>query len=217
MGLVKIHGYNRQTTGKNENRRIRAAGHVPGVIYGNERETTNVQLDTHEFTRILQRAAGRSLILDLDLEGEAENPLALLREVQRHPVTDEIHHVDLLEIPRGEPVEVEVSVDPVGEPQPVKFNEAEINQLLYTVTVRCLPREVPEVLEVGIDELQINDSIYVKDLATPVGEIVNDPEQQVLVIKPVSIFAAEDEEGEAEGEEGAAEGEEAESSDEGGE
>ncbi len=202
MGLVKIKVSKRQTTGKNENRRTRAGGNIPAVIYGNDRAATNVQIDTHDFTRVLQKSSGRSVIFDVELEGESENPLALLREIQQHPVTDEIHHVDLLEIPRGKPVEVEVFVVPTGEPQPVKFNEGEVIQLLDSVTVRCLPREVPETLEVDISELGINDSLFVKDVTTPVGEIVNDPEQQLLVVKAVSIFAEEDEEGagEAEGE-----------------
>jgi len=203
MGLVKIHVYKRQTTGKNENRRTRAGGRIPAVLYGNDREATNVQLDTHEFTRILQTTSGRSVIFDVDLEGEAENPLALMRELQRHPVSDEIHHVDLFEIPRGVPVEVEVGVVTAGEPQAVKFNEAEVIQLLDTVTVRCLPREVPETLTVEIGELEINDKLYVKDLSTPAGEIVNDPEQQLLVVKAASIFA-EEEAGAAEAAEGEA-------------
>ncbi len=206
MGLVKIKVSKRQTTGKNQNRRTRAAGNIPAVIYGNDRAATNVQIDTHDFTRVLQKSGGRSVIFDVELEGDSENPLALLRDIQQHPVTDEIHHVDLLEIPRGEPVEVEVFVVPTGEPQPVKFNEGEVIQLLDSVTVRCLPREVPETLEVDISELGINDSLFVKDVSTPVGEIVNDPEQQLLVVKAVSIFVEEGEEGaeetEAEGEGG---------------
>jgi large subunit ribosomal protein L25 len=208
MGLVKIHVSKRQTTGKNENRRTRAAGHIPAVIYGNDREATNVQLDTHEFTRVLQKAMGRSVIFDVSLEGEDENPLALMRDLQRHPVTDEIYHVDLFEIPRGVPVEVEVQVVPQGEPQAVRFNEAEVIQLLNTVTVRCRPREVPEQLTIDISELEINDSRFVKDLETPAGEIVTDPEQQLLVVKTLSLFGLEDEEAEGEAAEGeAAEGE----------
>lgn len=209
MGLVKIHVYNRETTGKNENRRTRAAGHIPAVLYGNERESTKVQLDITEFTRIMQKTGGRSVIFDLDLEGESENPIALVRELQQHPVSDEFIHVDLLEIPRGMPVEVEVSIYHEGEPNAVKFNEGAIMQLLDTVTVSCLPRDLPEQITVDVSGLEINDSIYVSDLVTPAGEIMTDPELQVLVLKAVSLFveedtAAEGEEGEGtEGDEGA--------------
>jgi large subunit ribosomal protein L25 len=208
MGLVKINVYNRNTSGKNENRRTRAAGYIPAVLYGNEREATMVQLETTEFTRIMQKSGGSAVIFDLQVEGEDDNPIALMRELQQHPVTSEYRHVDLLEIPRGVPVEVEVSIQYEGEPQVVKFNEGAVMQLIDTVTVNCLPRELPEAITVDISELELNDSIYVKDLTTPAGEIVTDPEIQVLVVKAVSLFV--EEEVVAEGEEGAeaAEGEE---------
>lgn len=204
MGLVKLNVYPRESTGKNENRRTRAAGMTPAVLYGTEREATSVQLDTVEFMRILKKTGGRSVIYDLNLEGEDDKPLALVKEMQVHPVTDMVFHVDLYEIPRGVPVEVAVSVVADGEPEPVKFGEAEVNLLTYSVIVRCLPRELPEEIRFDISDLKINDSIYVKDLQPPAGEIVDDPDTQVLVIKPASVFALDDEE-EGEGDEAAGE------------
>jgi large subunit ribosomal protein L25 len=203
MALVKIHVYNRETSGKNENRRTRAAGHIPAVLYGNERPATKVQLDTHEFTRIMQKTGGGAVIFDLDVEGADENPIALLRELQQHPVSDEYLHVDLFEIPRGKKVEVEVPLVHEGEPPAVKFNEATVVQLLDTVTVRCLPRDLPEQITVDVSGLALNDSLYVKDLVTPAGEIVDDPETQILVLKAVSLFLEDEEKAEAAGEEGA--------------
>lgn len=206
MGLVKLNVYNRDSKGKNENRRTRAAGSIPAVLYGHEREASMVRVDTTEFTRLMQKSGGRSVIFDLTVEGESENPIALMREMQRHPVSDEYLHIDLFEIPRGVPVEVDVAVHTTGEPTCVKFNEGAVVQLLDTVTVRCLPRELPETLSVDISELELNDSLYVKDITTPAGEIVTDEETQLLVIKAVSMFAEGDEDEEGEGEEGAAEG-----------
>lgn len=222
MGLVKLNVYPRTTSGKNENRRTRAAGKTPAVIYGADRQATSVQLDTTELTTIMRKTGGRSVIFDLNVEGEDENPIALMREMQAHPVTDVIFHVDLFEIPRGVPVEVSVAVTPVGEPQGVKFGEAEINQLTQSVTLSCLPREMPEEITFDISELEINDSIYAKDLTPSAGEIVDDPETQILVVKPATVFAADDEDEEgAEGAEGAegetAEGGESAGDDEGGE
>ena len=216
MGLVKLNVYPRTTSGKNENRRTRATGMTPAVIYGGDREATSVQLDTTELTTILRKTGGRSVIFDLNVEGEEENPIALMREMQAHPVTDVIFHVDLFEIPRGVPVEVSVAVTSQGEPQPVKFGEAEINQLTHSVTLSCLPREMPDEITFDISELGINDSVYAKDLTPPVGEIMDDPETQILVIKPATVFGSDDagEEG-AEGE--TAEGDESADNDEGNE
>jgi large subunit ribosomal protein L25 len=204
MGLVKLNVYPRESKGKNENRRTRAAGMTPAVLYGTEREATSVQLDTVEFMRILKKTGGRSVIYDLNVEGDDDKPLALVKEMQVHPVTDVVFHVDLYEIPRGKPVEVAVAVVADGEPEAVKFGEAEVNLLTHSVVLRCLPRELPEEIRFDISDLKINDSIYVKDLQPGVGEIVDDPDTQILVIKPASVFGVDDEE-EGEGDEAAGE------------
>jgi large subunit ribosomal protein L25 len=203
MALVKINVFPRTTAGKNENRRTRVAGFTPAVLYGSGREATMVQLDTHEFTRILQKTGGRSVIYDLQLEGVDESPLALLRELQRHPVSDEIHHVDLFEIPRNVPVTVHVALVLEGEPNCVKFGEAEVLQLLDGVELSCLPRELPDAVRVDVTEVKLNDKLFVKDIKVKVGEIVNDPETQVLVVKPVSLFVEEPETAAPEAEAGA--------------
>ena len=202
MGLVKLNISPRSTTGKNANRRTRAAGQVPAVLYGAGRETENVALDAHAFGVVLSRLAGRSSIFVLEREGSDDEPIALLREVQRNPVTDEILHVDLLEIPRGEPVTVPVSVHVTGESPAVRNGEGSVALSLDTIEVSCLPRDLPEQLEVDITGLGLNDKVFVRDVKTPVGEIVEDPDLLVLNIKPATILVEETDE-EAEGEEGA--------------
>ena len=202
MGLVKLNVYKRTTTGKNENRRTRTAGFTPAVLYGSDREDTSVQLDTVQFTKIMKLTGGRSTIFDIDLEGEDENPIALMREVQQHPVTDVYHHVDLFEIPRGVPVNVEVNLTLEGEPAAVKFGEGEVVVVNDSVEIACMPREVPESITIDVSGLEINDKVFVKDIELPVGEMVSDGEIQVLVLKPATLFVEEEEEGEeaAEGE-----------------
>lgn len=191
MSLVKINVHPRTTKGKNENRRTRAAGHVPAVLYGPDRPAIAVQLERHEFTRALQKAHGRTVIWDLQLDDGSDRPLALMRELQQHPVTDEILHVDLFEIPRGVPVTVHVALVLKGEPQCVKFAEGEVLQLLDGVELSCQPRELPDAIEVDVTDLPLNAKLFVKDLTVPIGEVMNDPETQVLVVKPVSLFVEE--------------------------
>ena len=215
MGLVNLNIRPRSTTGKNANRRTRAGGHVPAVVYGKDRETATVELDSHEFGKAMTRLGGRAAIFNLEQEGVEEEHIALLREVQRNPVTDEVLHVDLMEIPRGVDVTVAVSVEITGEmPAAVKTGEGSVAMSLDTIEISCRPSELPECLEIDISALELNDKIFVRDVSTPVGEIITDPDMLVLNIKPASIFIEEEEvvEGE-EGEEGAegaegAEGEE---------
>jgi large subunit ribosomal protein L25 len=198
MALIKLNLQQRDTKGKNENRRTRAAGFIPAVLYGSERPATSVQVEAHAFHRILQKTGGRSVIFDLQLDGQAEQPIALMRELQRHPVSDEILHVDLFEIPRGMPVTVHVSLELEGEPGCIKYGDGEVLQLLDGVELSCLPRDLPDCIKVDVSELSLNDKLFVKDLTVPVGTVENDPETQVLVVKPVSILIEEETPGEGE-------------------
>jgi len=209
MGLINLDIFPRSTTGKNANRRTRAAGRVPAILYGKDREAANMELDAHAFQVILSHMAGSSAIFRLNQEGVDEEAIALLREVQSNPVTDEILHVDLMEIPRGVDVTVEVALHVTGTSPAVKNNEGSVAMSLNEIEISCRPSQVPDFIEVSIEGLELHDKIFVKDLATPVGEIVTDPEALVLNIKPAAAIVEEEEELEegAEGEEGAAEGE----------
>ena len=215
MGLVNLKIFPRTTTGKNANRRSRAAGRVPAIVYGNERDAETIELDGHEFGVAMLRLAGRSAIFSLEQEGVDEEHIALLREVQRNPVTDEVLHVDLYEIPRGKEVVVPVQVSVVGMNNAVKTGEGSVALSLDSIEISCRPSQLPEEIEVDISGLELHDKIFVGDITPPVGEWVTDAEMLVLNIKPATIFVEEEEDAEGvEGEEGAegaegAEGEDA--------
>ncbi len=213
MGLVALNVFPRSTQGKNANRRTRAAGRIPGVLYGGSRDCTNVEIDTVEFTKVMGSIAGSSVIFDLHQENTNEDSIALMRELQKNPVTDEVMHIDLFEIPRGEPITVDVKLEMTDESLAIKHGEAVLAQILDSVEVSCLPRELPESIPVSLEGLEVNDKVYVKDLTTPAGEIVSDPEAMILSLSTPTVFVeetieTEDEEGlegaeDAEGEEGA--------------
>ena len=215
MGLVNLTITPRSTKGKNENRRTRAAGRIPAIVYGKDRESAMVEIEGHPFEVALSHLAGRTALFSLS-EGESseDDAIALLREIQRNPVTDEILHVDLMEIPRGVPVTVPISIQIVGECQAVKSGEAAVATSMDQIEISCRPRDLPDYITIDISELELNDKVFVKDVTTPVGEIISDPEGLVLNIKPQVLELEEEDEGE-EGAEGAEEG--AESSDEGAE
>ncbi len=120
-----------------------------------------------------------------------EGHIALLREVQRHPVSDMILHVDLLEIPQGQPMVVDVHVHVTGANPVVKSGEASVSISHNSVEVSCLPRELPEFVELDISELGLNDKVFARDLKVPGGEVVSDPDMLILSIKPASLFVEE--------------------------
>lgn len=199
MGLMNLDFKPRTTLGKNANRRSRAAGFTPAVLYGQDRETESVELDTHAFRVALMHLAGRTAIFSLNGD---EDDIALLREIQRNPITDEVLHVDLMSIPRGVPVTVPVAIEVIGECVAVKNGEASVATSLDKLEISVRPRDLPEVLEIDISEMEINDKVFAKDIVLPAGEIVTDPELLVLNIKPTIILIEEEEEEDIEGEEG---------------
>jgi len=211
MGLVNMTIHPRSTQGKNANRRTRAAGGIPAIVYGKDRESAKVEIEGHPFQVALTHLAGRTALFSLNYgEPGEDDAIALLREIQRNPVTDEILHVDFMEIPRGVPVTVAVSVEIEGECPDVKSGEAAVATSMDQIEISCLPRELPEYLTIDISELELNDKVFVKDVTTPAGEIVSDPEALVLNIRPQVMELPEEEEDEegVEGEEGTEEGEE---------
>lgn len=207
MGLVNLEIKPRSTYGKNANRRTRAAGSIPAVVYGKDRESESVELDNHSFSVALMHLAGRTAIFSIN--GDEDN-IALLREVQRNPCTDEILHVDLMTIPRGVPVTVPVAIEVIGECPDVKAGEGSVAMSLDRLEISVRPRDLPEVLEIDISEMVLNDKVFAGDIKLPAGEIVTDPELLILNIKPAALIVEEEEVEGEEGEEGAegAEGEE---------
>lgn len=212
MSLVNLNIHPRTSVGKNENRRTRAAGRVPAVLYGKGRPTATIELEGHAFEVALKHLGGRSAIFQLHQSGMEEGHIALLREVQRHPISDMILHVDLLEIPQGQPVNVDVHVHVTGSCAAVKAGDGSVSLAHTSVEVSCLPRELPEFVELDISELNLNDKIFARDLKVQGGEIVSDPDLLILSIKPASLLVDEPAAA-AEGAEGA-EGDKAEGKDE---
>jgi len=217
MGLINLKIMSRSETGKNANRRARAGGTIPAVLYGKERPSELISLDAHNFNVVMTHLGGRTALFNLEQEGRDDEITALLREVQRNPVDDRVLHVDLMEIPRGVPVTVPVQIHVIGECPAVKTNEATVAQSLDFIEISVRPRDLPEVLEIDISELELHDKVFARDVTLPAGELVTDPDQLVLNIKPQTIFEepVEEEEGE-EGAEGTEEGAEASADSEGG-
>jgi len=213
----------RTETGKGPAARIRREGNVPGVLYGKKTETTSVTLNARDLTDVLKVAAGSTALIDLTLAGGSPQ-LCMVKDVQRDPVTRGFVSIDLQGISMDEQITVEVPI--VGEGTPEGVTEGGIlQQLMRTITVSCLPTNIPGDLTIDISGLAIGQSLKLSELTIPEGVAVDlDFEEAIFT---VSAPAAEEEveaeegvegvEGEAaEGEGEAAEGEGAAADDESG-
>jgi large subunit ribosomal protein L25 len=211
MAEITITAEGGRPTGSRAANRLRAAGRIPGVIYGHGQTPLPVSVDGRELRAALTTEAGLNALLSLKLEGLEH--LTLAREIQRHPVRNTVIHVDFQIVRRDEVVTAEVPINLIGDAHEVTVNEGFIEQPLSSLTVRATPGRIPNVLEVDISHMTIGDAIRVSDLSLPSGVTTEvDPEEAVVIAERSKVAAeiAEAEEAaeaaEAEAAEAAAEG-----------
>ena len=196
MAEVRLKAERRSDTGKGPARRSRAAGKVPGIVYGHGMEPVAIEVDRREYVTALRTDAGMNVLLDIEIDGDTT--LALTKELQRDPVKGALLHADFIKIDRTQEVEVEVPVHLVGTAAGAEEGGV-LAHALSSVLVRCLATEVPQFVEADISALQIGEALRVSDLSEGREfQILNDPETVVAAVSaPVSEAELEAMEAEA--------------------
>ena len=187
---VQLKAQMRSVTGKTQVKRLRAQGTVPGSVYGTHTKPYNITVNTRELGDVLHSATGENVLVDLlvDEGGKINNRLALIQEIQHHPFLDTILHVDFHEVLATEKLHTKVPVRPVGEPAGVKTGGGVLEYVMRELHVECLPKDLPELLEVNVEKLEIGQSIHVKDVTTPPGVTLTDDEDMTifLIVAPIA-------------------------------
>jgi large subunit ribosomal protein L25 len=184
--------------GSRPSNRLRAQGDIPGVVYGLGTEPVPVAVKWVDLRAALSTDAGLNALLDLEMDGESR--LAIVKDIQRHPVRHTVHHVDFSLIDRETELSVEVPIIVEGEALAVTRENGLVDQTLFNLTVWARPEHIPNEFTVDISELTIGDAIRVADIDLPDGVTTDvDPEEPVVV---TSMTRAEVEAEPAEGEEG---------------
>jgi large subunit ribosomal protein L25 len=188
----------RQTSGKGEAGRTRRNGQVPGVFYGPGKQATSLLINAREFHFKLAGLEGSHLIQLSSSLPEFKDRIAILKEVQRHPLTNNLVHVDLYEVDVNKPLQVTVALHFVGKAEGVVAG-GNLQSLMREIMVECLPRDIPEFVEVDVSPLKIHDSIRIMDIALPAGvrAISETNESVVTVTAQVVVAPAAPAEGEA--------------------
>jgi len=173
------------------NKAMRRAGSVPGVLYGNQFASQSLQFSTRTLGRVI-RTAGTSTLIELDVVGGDETELALIREIQRDPVSGALLHIDLYRVVRGVAIRNAVPIVMVGVAPAVELG-ATVSQMLDTLEIECLPKDMPAIIEVDISALtQAGSRITVADLAIPEGvQILIDADIDVVQATMMTMAAAE--------------------------
>ena len=174
-----INGELRETLGKKV-RFLRRQGITPANLYGRAVESISFQAPTKALERLIQQG-GRSSLVTLSINGTSYQ--ALLRNLQRHPVTRAILHADFYRVDLSRPIQAQVPLHLVGEAPAAKIPDALITQALHEITVECLPADIPQSIEVDISDLTAMEmSIHIRDIQPP-ANVTLVAEGEVLVVR----------------------------------
>tara|TARA_B100001245_G_C22875569_1_gene421039 strand:+ start:197 stop:808 length:612 start_codon:yes stop_codon:yes gene_type:complete len=203
MKTVEIIGFKRANLGKTEAKRLRAEGYVPSVIYGGE-EQIHFYAPMILFRDLVY--TDEAHFVNLNIEGDIYE--AILQDIQFHPVSEIIMHADFLQLFRGTKIKMDIPVRPVGTPPGIQQGGKLIKKLRF-LTIKALPKDMPEFIEANVSKLGLGKSIKVGEIPSENFEILNSPLVTIMGIEvPRALrgksIASEDEEGE-EGEEASAE------------
>jgi large subunit ribosomal protein L25 len=148
---------------KNAARRVRAAGKIPGVIYGAKEPSVALELDPKQMLRILHSPSGHNSIFDVEVTGTARVK-AMIVDWQHEPIKDKLIHVDLKRIAMDKVITVEVPIALEGVPVGVKVGGGMLDQVLREVEIECLPSDIPAAITVDVSALKLHDVLRVSDL-----------------------------------------------------
>jgi large subunit ribosomal protein L25 len=165
---VKLTAEPRTAMGRSAVRKLKATGAVPAVIYGAKDKPEPLQVSRRDINAILSHASGENILVELEFAGAA-NRLALMQEVQHAPLGGAVLHVDFHAVSMDEVIEADVPLEPTGTPNGVKNFGGLLEQNLRTLSIECLPRDLPDTISVDVSALNVGDSIHVRDLPLPTG------------------------------------------------
>jgi len=180
----------RSSRGKNEARRLRAAGMAPGVLYGAGGDAVAVAVTPKELNKILASKAGRNTIFDLAVKDGETTPVMIV-DWQRDPVKENLLHIDLKRIDLTKRIRVRLPMHHVGEPKGVKLQGGLHELITRDIEIECLPDDIPEHYVIDVTELMIGNSIRAGDI--PLGENVKLVSPADSVISHVIALKAEEE------------------------
>src|SRR6266446_673628 len=152
---VELKAEPRSATGRSAARRLKARGIVPAVVYGGKEKSQPLQVSARDINAMLSHASGENILVELEIAGEKATRTALLQEVQHSPVGGAVLHVDFHAISMDEKIQA----------------DGLLEENLRALAIECLPRDLPDKITVDVSELNIGNSIHVRDIKLPSGVI----------------------------------------------
>jgi large subunit ribosomal protein L25 len=191
MSELQLEAHRRTKSGKGEARRLRRQGLIPCILYGVEDKSVKITVNQRELTKIL---TGSHALIDLVIDGKSRS--TVVKEIQYHPVKGTITHVDWMGVQAGKEIAVSVPIKFVGTSAGVKSGGI-FQELKGELEITCLPKNMPETIDVDVSKLEIGDSIHVRDLQIDTFTIRDDADSTICSIvlpKKAAEVAVEEEE-----------------------
>ena len=189
----------RPAEGKGAARRLRREGQIPAVLYGGDRPPVNISIDEHSLRELLKQKAGENTIFLLKLKGTKEERRAMIREIQKDPISGHFVHIDFIRITAGQKIHVGMPVELTGDCVGVRHG-GRVDFVSRELEVEILPREMFDRLTVDITNLDLGQHVSVADLEgllPPSARFLEEPGRVVVVVETPRVTALEEEAAEA--------------------
>ena len=183
MKSVPLTAYPRKAAGRAAARAVRKDRRIPAVIYGRQAQPQNLEVESKALEDLLHASVSENLLVDLTVDQDSRaRRLALVQEIQHHPMSGKFLHIDFHEIQENEKVSIAVPVEATGEAVGVKTGGGVLEHVLHKIKVRCLPKDLPDFIAVDVSSLEIGRAIHI-------GEISPIPNVEFLGDKSAPVFA----------------------------
>jgi large subunit ribosomal protein L25 len=184
MKSVALNAFPRTLGRRAGAKKLRTSGRIPAVIYGRQAQPQNLEISSKEMEDLIHHSVSENLLVDLAVKDDSRpKRLALVQEVQHHPLNGKVLHVDFHEIAETEKVTISIPVETMGEPEGVKTQGGVLEHVLFKIRVRGLAKDIPEVVTVDVTHLMIGQAIHLGEIKTPAGvEVIGDKQIPVIAV-----------------------------------
>ncbi len=181
MKSVPLNAFARTLGRRAGSKKLRESGRVPAVIYGGQVKPVRLELDARVMNDLIHHSVSENILVDLAVDSQKR--LALVQEVQHHPLSQKVVHVDFHEVSPTEKVTIMVPVETVGEAAGVKTGGGVLQHIVFKLKVRALPKDLPEQIVVDVSHLEIGKSIHLGEIKAPEGvEILGDKKVTIISV-----------------------------------
>jgi large subunit ribosomal protein L25 len=184
MKSVPLNAFPRSLGRRAGAKKLRSSGRIPAIIYGRQAQPQNLEVNAKEMEDLIHHSISENLLVDLAVKEDGRpKRLALVQEVQHHPLSGKVLHVDFHEIAENEKVTVKIPVETTGEAEGVKTQGGVLEHVLFKISIRGLAKDLPEFVTVDVAHLKIGEAIHLGEIKAPPGvEIVGDKQIPVIAV-----------------------------------